>query len=951
MSTINFDEEIRIKYLKGPVGNDTRNYQKNLNIIYLNIQSLRNKLYEVESLIASFDCDIHIVVLTEIWLNKDENKFYNLPGYTGFFSNREYSYGGVAIFVSDCISASLVFEEEYRQSNFLVVNLSNHNFNIIACYRSHHTNLDDFNTKIEVITTAYKHSMIIGDFNINLLDEKNRDVSCYCDTLISNGYLICNKKTTEFATRIGIISKTIIDHFITDMLNLQYFFHIVDTHLSDHKMFIISVDLRPVKEDFNYRKTILNYDDLSNDNIWGSLDSYETFDEVVNVLSQLINKYTKVLPLKKVKNQKHEWMTEDIHKMMKIRDSFYKYSKKYPDNPRVKILYETYRAKVKQLIITAKANFCSKKISKDPGNPKNLWATYKSIILNKNTKTPSCQLKLLKYENTSFCTPQDIADAMNKFFVTITDNLNLPANNILYQSYNSPLNLGTHFNLTLTSSDEVNAVISSLKSSAATGYDGVSAKFIKKYSDRLAPILVKHINICFESYYFPNCLKKAIVTPIHKTGDSTDPLNYRPISILSSFSKIFERIIRDRLAFFISSNNILHPEQYGFEKTSSPTSACLALNDFVTKNVDSGKYTACLFIDMQKAFDCVDHEILLHKLSSLYFSNDQLNFFESYLTQRTQCVRIGNSLSSVAIIKKGVPQGSILGPDLFKLYIDDLARLNFRGAIGLFADDAVIKYSEDNEGELKTAILSDLVLIDEWLCKNKLLMNIKKTKILLFDNKLYYDPTFVHNNKIIEVVRSHNYLGLLVDARIRWVDHIDYIVRKISPYVFILRRLKMFLSQDTLYTIYTSYILSHVIYLNPIWSGAGKIHLKRLETLLKKSIKIIHNYPMLHPTNLLYSQRYLSLENICKRELYILAFKIVNNKIKHNFILRRHIDIHNHNTRNRCSFYLSLFRTNKQKYNSLYNCLKKFNELPNTIKSIDNLPFFKKKIGELLLVV
>lgn len=162
-------------------------------------------------------------------------------------------------------------------------------------------------------------------------------------------------------------------------------------------------------------------------------------------------------------------------------------------------------------------------------------------------------------------------------------------------------------------------------------------------------------------------------------------------------------------------------------------------------------------------------------------------------------------------------------------------------------------------------------------------------------------------------------------------------------------RIRKVLNSDILYILYSSYILSNITYLNPIWSGSSKIYLNKLDILNKKAIKTINFHPIMYPTNLIYSSRYISFENICKRELYILAYKIINNLIKHNFILNRSIDIHNHNTRNKSNFYLSLFRTDNQKKNCLYNCLKVFNELPNDLKLNINISSFKNKIKEYIL--
>lgn len=366
--------------------------------------------------------------------------------------------------------------------------------------------------------------------------------------------------------------------------------------------------------------------------------------------------------------------------------------------------------------------------------------------------------------------------------------------------------------------------------------------------------------------------------------------------------------------------------------------------------MDDGRFVGCLFLDLQKAFDCVDHKVLLLKLSKMNVNPNELMYFESYLTNRNQKVRVNNVFSESKVIIKGVPQGSILGPLLFKLYINDLTNIKLKGTIQLYADDAVVKYANNDENELRNDIESDLNSIEQWLTKHKLLLNVKKTKILLFENRNFSDINFYMKGIKIEVVRSFNYLGLILDSKMKWNAHVEQLIKKITPYVFIIKRLRRYFTKDVLKKIYSSYIISNIIYLNPIWNKASMTLLNKIDIVHKKVIKTIYNYPLLYPTSNLYNNQYISFMNICKIEMYLIAFKITNDEIKHNFLINRMIDIHNYNTRNRTNFYLALFKTRNQQNNCLYNCLKLYNELPNELKLIKNLYSFKKKIKEHVLL-
>lgn len=663
----------------------------------------------------------------------------------------------------------------------------------------------------------------------------------------------------------------------------------------------------------------------------------------------VVNKNTK--SISKCQNKKRsEWITNEIVQNIKIRDSFYKYMKKYPGDNHIKTLYEEYKTKVKTQIIQAKKNYYSTEILQFANDNKNVWKLYKKIMFNSDDSSKAEQINHLNYDNKRIEKKDEIADFMNGYFVNVTDTLRIENNNLNHDIINHPQRIFSNFNLTPTNLVEITSIINSLKLSAATGFDDISARFVKTFSEKLSPILVRFINHAFTTGIFPEYLKSATVIPILKNGSATNCNNYRPISVLPCFSKIFEKVIKQRLTHFLKNNNILHDEQFGFEKFSNTTAACLNLTDFITKKSDERKFVACVFLDLRKAFDCVDHEILIAKLRNLNFSNIELELFRTYLVNRTQRVRIDNVLSSMKLIKKGVPQGSILGPDLFKIYINDICKLDLHSTLLLYADDGVLKLYADTEEQLREFIIEDLSKVENWLKNHRLLLNFEKTKIMLFGSKCNtIRDNLQYFNQSIEIVEKFNYLGLVIDSKLTWNDHIEHVRKKITPYVFILKRLRNYLNDKALFTIYSSYVISNITYLNPVWSRASATSLSLIETIHKKSIKIIHGYPNRYPTNRLYCDRYISFSNICKRELYIVAYKVVNNLIKHNFILNRMIDIHSHNTRNKSCFYLTLFRTNAQKKNCLYACIKCFNDLPVELKTIENFCQFKKNITTFIL--
>ncbi|CAH2236938.1 jg23386 [Pararge aegeria aegeria] len=260
--------------------------------------------------------------------------------------------------------------------------------------------------------------------------------------------------------------------------------------------------------------------------------------------------------------------------------------------------------------------------------------------------------------------------------------------NFAYYPLHYPLN---SFVLLNTDIFEVTSIINSLKNTNSIGFDGISIKILKQNKETIASLLVHICNLSFNSGTFPNIFKKSIVTPVYKQGDKNIISNYRPISILPAMSKILERIINKQLVKYLESNNLLANNQYGFRKQRSATDAVFDLVDGVVRHIDDGEKCLAIFLDLAKAFDTVSIPILIQKLEQLGIRGLQLQLLKSYLSNRHQSVKIGNVISRALPINHGVPQGSILAPTLFLIYINELCKLNIaNGKIMSFADDTVL---------------------------------------------------------------------------------------------------------------------------------------------------------------------------------------------------------------------------------------------------------------------
>lgn len=946
------DDQTKLNFFNGNVSHhnqlnivNTNNSDK-LNIVYMNAQSMRNKLYDIEQLMISMRCEIHILVITETWLKVNEEKFFNFLGYNSFFCSRTLGYGGTAIFVKSCIPATAIYSNDSSLCNLLIVKLIKHNLNLVSVYRSPSNYFPTFIELIELIFQKYSQCIFVGDFNINLLNISDKETLKYNEIINTNGYLILNKISPDFITRRSMTIGTIIDHIFTDILSIQYEIIMSDTSLSDHKLMLIRMNKPPILNTNNQLFNVIDYSNILNDNLWLEIRNSRTMENMVLYLQKLRQKNSKYI-LPKLKNTVHKsWMNNEILALIRKREYFFKLKKKSPENSYVNNKYNYYRQLIVKKIKSVKKAINSKIISELIDRPKDLWKHLNLLIFNKYSEENSISLNINDSIVNDSCL---IAEHFNNYFINAPTEVtkHIPPINI---SNFSDLNYRISHPLDLyeANPEEIHCLINQLKSSVATGTDEIPAKLLKFISFYLTDLLAMFLNDMFRTGIFPTSLKCTKVTPILKSGNSLDPNNYRPISVISALAKVAERAILNRFSEFLESNNILTNKQFGFCKSSNTTAACVSLTNFISSNLDKKHFVSGIFLDIRKAFDTVDHEILIVKLQKLGLTGPQLELFKSYLVNRPQKVVISNHSSSEKIVILGVPQGSILGPTLFKFFINDLSFVELNGMLQLYADDAVILYTSTSLQDLYTQMQADLDSLLVWFNKNRLVLNHDKTKYMVFGNReALSNDVLKYNNFPINQVSTFTYLGLIIDSKLKWFDHIDKIKSSIVPYIFAIKRVKYLLPKESLLLIYNAYILPYLNYVSPIWSGCAKYKIDELVVLQKKAIKYILNVPILFPSQSLFLQ-FTSFEIMLKRDLLVLVHQIINNNIKHNFNLIKTADSHPHYTRRRSHYHIDYFATNMSSNNVLYRGLTTYNNLPSELKLIKKVKEFKYKLTNFL---
>jgi len=461
------------------------------------------------------------------------------------------------------------------------------------------------------------------------------------------------------------------------------------------------------------------------------------------------------------------------------------------------------------------------------------------------------------------------------------------------------------------------------------------------------------INLSFSQGCFPKKLKLARVIPLFKSGDNQLLKNYRPVSILPLFSKLFERVMFNRIMEFINKHDLLYKFQFGFRAGHNASSALTVLVDKILGGFNDGEMTIGVFIDFSKAFDTVNHEILLRKLIKYGIRGKVHNWISDYLHDRKQFVSYNGVSSSTGTISCGVPQGSILGPLLFILYINDMYKVSDKICPILYADDSNIFIQGKNLLNMTLTLNEELKKISYWIHANKLSLNVDKTKFILFKTKQkqVFTSQVMMNNKTIEQIHTIKFLGVVISSDLSWDHHTRYISTKVSKGVGIMCKVRHNLCEKTLLTLYYSFIYPYLSYCIEVWGATTNKNLSALHKLQKKVTRTITCSPFLSHTGPMFER--LKLLNINKLYVYsvsLFMFKFWSGSCPKslNFMFTRNTH-HGYTTRQLYNYYLPFYRLHKCQTNLRYKGVRIWNHVTGVIDVCCSFHCFKRKIKAYLL--
>ena len=929
-------------------------------IFNLNIRSFNSNFDELSQYLNGLKLQPAVLVLTETWFS--ECTITEIDGYVSYHTYRKDSRGGgVSIYVRNSFSTKCItnfmIESPDVEMCAVTVNFSSElRYDVLGFYRPPSGNLSLFNSYIlSNILTEYTSStpvILCGDFNIDLINPTGQE-NDFINHMNSFSFLPHINKPTSVCE----YSSTCIDHIWTNQL-CEIKSGIFEIKITDHypvfllikfpdKKNLIEITFRDHSEKclnnlkYNVNAMISLFEDINFDDVNAACNLFNaTFYNIYNTSCPIRKKKISFNSFSK------PWIKNDLKIELNRKHAFYKdYKRGYLSFNSYKMYSNCVGRKLKK----AKIQYYTSKFSSIQCDQKGTWKEINKLLLKKPKKNKNVELHDLLGNIVS---PDSVADSFNDYFskVGVNLNANIPPSSVTPLHYMNEVNT-IAMETEMATSHEVHKIISSLLSKKSDIKD-VPIFIYKFLNDEISNIICKLFNGSIQSGIFPDCNKLAKIVPIHKSGDSTTSSNFRPISLLPILSKIFEKLMHYRLNNFVERNNLIRNNQFGFRKSRSTTDVVLEFLDHAFNSLNEKNYLIAIYLDLSKAFDTINHEILLTKLNHMGIRGGVGEWFKSYLSSRHQYVTVNGFQSSKNTITTGVPQGSVLGPLLFTLYINDMA--NACGDLESlhFADDTTLFLRGNNISSDVLKVNSGLDVLDEWLKANKLVLNLEKTTHMIIGNHLVSNTTPICMRGFPIAKTSHTkFLGIILDEKLNFKLHVEHVCNRLARAIGVVRRVSQFVTVAVLKKLYYSLFFSHMIYGVVAWGNSS--------ILCKTKMNILQNrFLRLFPDGYDYKKT-AKEHNILKFDSILFYFSAI--KFYECFILNKHehfraifnnyVPSHSYRTRfsTEDNLLLPLCNTTSFQKSFLYNSIEKWNSLNVELKHSESIEIFKNRLKSHLL--
>ena len=975
--------------------------EKYITIVSLNIANLLSKLRFLKIFIKNITTGKNqpdIIVIVETHLSKSTNSGLSkeelkhiLPGYYLYHKGREQKKGGgVGVFVSDRLNSEVEILEiaRYQEEVFenIVIKIPNtiatNNKNctrdlvLAAIYRQpNNSNVDTFTRELEKliknIDKRKNEVVIAGDMNLDLLKyDYHPATGNYLDIMTQHKFLPMITRPT----RIKHQSATLIDHLFMKDNGNHIKSGIIDTEIAgncgytDHfPIFtILKSKLQMKKSNESIQKcyfTQKNHADRKQNLLkedWSGIlelnDANAIYDQMLAKYSKHYheNKTTRTFTKRSNRHSREPWMTSDILADIRRRDRLAKKKDRRED-------YRKLRNEIVSKIRRAEKEYLKAQIESSIGNAKKHWKVLRDVTNKTNNKAET--VSAFYYKGALVEDPQENAENMNEYQANIgrETNESVGPSNCSASSYleqHKERNIHEMLFHDVSPSDIIEAC---KKFTPKTSCDatGIQQNIVLSDIGILAPVLAHLVNVSQSTGVFPEGGKIARLIPVYKNkGSKKEFGNYRPVSLLPVFSKIMERLIYNKVFEFLVRYQILFESQYGFRKGHNTTHAILDFIKTIEEAIEQNQYAIGIFCDLSKAFDTLNHEILLLKLDHYGIRGKANEWFRSYLKDRKQYAELNNCKSSCLTLTTGVPQGSILGPLLFLIYINDLPSAAKLKSVQ-FADDSNLLIKGDDLRILTQTLTKELESVCDFFKANQLKLNANKTKMVFFRKKSLpanYSEMEVYLDGVKLALDDHaEFLGTTIDCTLSWEQHCTKVANKISQSNGMLSRVKHLLPASSLRLLYHSFIQPHIQYALPAWGGCTAQNKKRIINIQKRAIRTItksyhtaHTEPRMKELGLL---KFEDLYNIQTSTLIHDCYYGLAPLNVENCITSAHNSNHSLRNQTNKSFDLHVpMRRSRAGSNSfIVNGPQMWNQIPSEVRSISQKERFKKAIKRVTL--
>lgn len=922
-----------------------------LSCCHINVRSLVAHFSKFKELVyEKYD----VITVSETWLNPGIlDEIIDLKGYRLYRRDRTTRGGGVAVYVRSNHKSHLIQLPEVRNSEqvWVSVKFSIGQYAIGSLYRPPDFSAVDFLGELEsaigVLEPLYTSLIVLGDLNINLLNFSGTHTKNILNLFESfNMSQMINEPT-----RIGPTSATLLDLIAHSQNIKKITSKVYKPGIADHSLIsckLLKPKIRPTPSFYTFR----DIKNIDHDNFAADLNRM-SFDQIFNVPNidlkvdilnnVILSLFDFYAPVKTVKISKRSapWLTGALKMLMRSRDKAllkFKKTKNYIDWN----FYKYMRNEVNHAIKREKTAFYQYRCRNV--TQKNLWKELKTLNLQTNKNHDNQTLPLQLQDPT----------LINDHFLS-TPNLVPDTETVNFLKTNKRNNNMQSLNFHHTSADDIYKALLSIKSNAM-GPDGLSITMLLMCCPRVLPIIEHIFNFIITHNIYPAVWKKSIVFPLPKTNNPENFNDLRPISLLSVLSKVLEKILDEQIRSFLDANHILPVHQSGFRKGYSCTTALTKVTDDIFCGTDANKVTVLVLIDFSKAFDCINHELLIELLGYLGFSMQTCKFFKSYLSSRLQAVRTNKGVSNFAEVDNGVPQGSVLGPLLFTLYTSLFSEVFQHCSYHCYADDTQLymSFEEDDVDLACTQINADLSKLVNISKKYALNINPFKSKIMLFGRTVTVGRIrnsvniFLDNEQLVPCDEVKN-LGLVLDDRLRFDKHVAYITKRAFGVLKLIYAQKQFLNRNCRKILCESLVLSHLNYGDVVY-GPNLLcrDSRRLQLIQNACVRLICG--LRRGSHITASTRQLGWLSMEKRRLLHLAvysYKIIKESTPpylYNKISFR-TSVHNINTRYRHTLNIPRHKTCQFRGSFSYQVASVFNKLPDCFKSL-SYSNFKRKVRE-----